>query len=191
MIDILTSLLEQLVAKGEAAGQALAHEQELEDDRAAIKADAIVRIMKRDSLAATPAEKIVETDEQYFLHRAEQRASIVARFRAAAEYEAAKAAATQASLLTPSMIELKAKITGLEKDLKEAKRALDLKEIALRRANGFLADRIRDVDNLGTENKKLRAQLGLEPELRVPFDTLEPSRDSVAALTSFAADPRD
>jgi hypothetical protein len=183
----LEELLEILKAKGEALGDALAHEQELEDDRAAIKADAITRIMKRDGLAATPAEKIVETDEEYFKHRAAQRASIVARFRADAEYQAAKAAATRASLITPSMIELQGKISGLEKDLKQAKRDVDLREIALRRANGYLADRIRDVDNLTECNRRLSAQLEVEPR-KDSFGTLEQSRET---LPEFASDPRD
>jgi hypothetical protein len=191
----LTELLEELKAKAEALADALNHESELEDDRAAIKADAIVRIMKRDSLAATPAEKIVETDEQYFKHRAAQRASVVARFRADAEYEAAKAAATQASLITPSMIELQTKITGLEKDLKLSKRETDLREIALRRANGYLADRIREVDNLTECNRRLSAKLEVEPR-KDPFGTLEQSRDSLTAgsggpLSAFVSDPRD
>lgn len=172
----LTLLLEELRAKGEALGDALAHEQELEDDRAAIKADAIVRIMKRDSLAATPAEKIVETDEEYFKHRARQRASIVARYRADAEYHAAIAAAVQASLVTPSMIELQSKISGLEKDLKQAKRDVDLREIALRRANGLLADRIRDVEQLTAKVRELTAGSGEEK-------TFTP--------IAFASDPRD
>lgn len=184
MGETFEQLLEILKAKGEALGDATAHEQELEDDRAAIKADAVTRIMKRDNLAATPAEKIVETDEEYFRHRAKQRASIVARFRADAEYEAAKAAATNASLHTPSIIELKVQVSRL-------KREIDLKEIALRRANGYLADRIHDVDTLTEVNRKFREQLGLEPTRPVPFDTLEPARGSVAALTSFASDPRD
>jgi hypothetical protein len=177
----LELLLEQLTAKGEALGNALAHEQELEDDRAAIKADAIVRVMKRDGLAATPAEKVVETDEQYFQHRARQRASIVARYRADAEYKAANAAATQASLITPVMVELQAKISGLETDLKRAKRETDLKEIELRRANGWLADRIRDVDVLTETNQTLEAQIA---ELRATGET------SPAPVSKFAPDRR-
>ena len=98
---------------------AQAHEQELEDDRAAIKADAIQRIMKREGLAATPAEKIVETDEAYFLHRQRQRFSVVDRFKADAEYQAAKAEATQASLITPDMIELEVKSERLSIAVKE------------------------------------------------------------------------
>lgn len=144
----LDAALVILMMKGVALGQALALEQELEDDRAAIKADAIVRVMKRDGLAATPAEKIVETDEQYFQHRAKQSASIVARYRADAEYHAAKAAATQASLITPNAIELRATVVALSRDLGIAKRELDVKEVQLRRANGQIADLIRERDNV-------------------------------------------
>jgi vacuolar-type H+-ATPase subunit I/STV1 len=144
-----------LMLKGVALGQALALEQELEDDRAAVKADAIGRIMKRDGLAATPAEKIVETDEEYFRHRAKQRASIVSRFRADAEYQAAKSRATAASFRTPALIELELlndkqerRIDELTKQRDEMKRESELKEIALRRANGQLADRIKEVEEL-------------------------------------------
>jgi hypothetical protein len=181
MSETFEHLLATLTAKAEALGDATAHEQELEDDRAAIKADAIVRIMARDKIAATPAEKIVETDQEYFKHRAAQRASIVARFRAEAEYEAAKAAATRASLITPSMVELQAKIAGLEKELKQAKREIDVREIATRRANGFLADRIRDVEQL---TAKIRL---LEDEIEV----LSQPPDIGAGPNLFASDPRD
>lgn len=168
------SALARLIYAGEALGDATAHEQELEDDRAAIKADAIVRVMKRDGLAATPAEKIVETDEEYFKHRAKQRASIVARFRADAEYQVAKATATQASLITPAMIELQTKIAGLEKDLKQAKREVDLREIATRRANGYLADRIRDVEQLNAQCAELaETNRGLTAELNAAKATVE------------------
>jgi hypothetical protein len=184
------SALARLIYAGEALGEALAREQELEDDRAAIKADAIVRVMKRDGLAATPAEKIVETDEQYFLHRAAQNASIVARFRADAEYHAAQAAATQASLITPSMVELKAKISSLEAQLKTSKSETQVREVALRRANGFLADRIRDVDELTKANRELSARLAVPPR-KVDFDTLEQSRDAVFPEPQYASDPRD
>jgi hypothetical protein len=177
----LEQALEALTAKGDALGNALALEQELEDDRAAIKADAIRRVMKRDDLAATPAEKIVETDEQYFQHRAKQRASIIARYRADAEYKAADAAATHASLITPAMVELQAKISGLEVDLKRARRETDLKEIELRRSNGWLSERIRDVEMLTEANghlqhevDRLRSAAGLAEPFVLPASLLAP-----------------
>lgn len=104
----LTAAIVKLREKGEALGIAKTIEQGLEDDRAAIKADAIVRVMKREGIAATRAEAIVETDEEYFLHREKQRASIVARYKADAEYWAAKAEATQASLTTHDVLTLEA-----------------------------------------------------------------------------------
>lgn len=79
--------------------------------------------------------------------------------------------------MTPSMIDAAmAKISGLEKDLKQAKREVDLREIALRRANGYLADRIRDVEQLTEQVRKLTAGSGEEK-------TFTP--------IAFASDPRD
>jgi hypothetical protein len=130
------SALARLIYAGEALGCALAHEQELEDDRAAIKADAIKRVMVRDGVAATPAEKVVETDPQYFEHRAKQRASIVERFKADAEYWAAKAEATQASLITPDVFTLEAKNAVQEKiidQLDSANKELTKRTVALMR----------------------------------------------------------
>lgn len=125
MNALLESAISKLKEKGEALGIALTLEQSLEDDRAAVKADAIKRIMTRDGCAATPAEKVVETDAGYFAHRAEQRASIVARFRADAEYWAAKAEATQASLITPTMIDLEFENGHLRADRAALVRSLD------------------------------------------------------------------
>jgi chromosome segregation ATPase len=242
MDETFEQILEELKAKGEALGHAYGREQELEDDRAAVKADAIQRIIKRDNIAATPAEKIVETDEGYYRHRVEQRASIVERFRADAAYKAAAAKATRASLMTPALVELKGMINEIEGELHranlanrelteisntkegiivrlrgemttletqrgdlstqvaqlstelgQAKRTIDQKEIARRRANGFLADRISDVDRLKETIAKLRAENdGLRKGLDVPptldpppaegyFDTLPQARDFVAS----------
>jgi hypothetical protein len=71
-------------------GWQCAQEMELEDRRPLVKRDAIQRIMVRDGIAATPAEKIVETDEAYMQHRAKQRAAVVETYRARGAYEAAK-----------------------------------------------------------------------------------------------------
>ena len=65
-------------------------EMELEDQRPIIKADAVRRIMARDGIAATPAEKIVETDGEYAAHRNRQTMAVVEKQRAFGAYEAAK-----------------------------------------------------------------------------------------------------
>lgn len=65
-------------------------EMELEDERPIVKADAVRRIMARDSIAATPAEKIVETDAEYAAHRRRQYDAVVEKQRAFGAYEAAK-----------------------------------------------------------------------------------------------------
>lgn len=65
-------------------------EMELEDERPIIKADAVRRIMTRDAIAATPAEKIVETDAEYASHRRRQYDAVVEKQRAYGQYEAAK-----------------------------------------------------------------------------------------------------
>jgi hypothetical protein len=108
MTPQLAAAIESLKEKGQALGEARALEQQLEDERALIKEMAIIRIMGKNKCASTPAEKIVESDLEYMNHRIAQRASVVARFRADAEYQAAKAEATQAALITPSMIDLEA-----------------------------------------------------------------------------------
>jgi hypothetical protein len=113
----MSPALENATAKVRATADALAraynYEDELKDLRAAIKADAIKRVMKRDGLAATVAEKIVETDAEYFAHREKQRESVVLRFKADAEYWAAKVEATQASLITPDVFALTEEIDEL------------------------------------------------------------------------------
>lgn len=150
----LTAAIAKVKEKGEAMGVALTLEQELEDDRAAIKADAINRVMERDGVAATRAEKVVETDHEYFHHRAKQRMSIVARFKADAEYWAAKVEATQASLITPDVLALEAEIselreaideiTSLARDLKAENKSLAADRVALVAANDRLT---REINN--------------------------------------------
>lgn len=66
--------------------------------------------------------------------------------------------------------ELREQVATLSRELGIAKRATDLKEIALRRANGFLADRIRDVETLRDENAHLREHHSLPPAKRHPLD---------------------
>lgn len=85
--------------------------------------------------------------------------------------------------------DLTLQVEALRADLAKTKRELDVKSIALRRANGWLADRIRDVDRLAgltveltAENLKLRKGLNVPPTEVPPardFDTLEHSRDSL------------
>lgn len=165
----LESALARLIYAGEALGEALAHEQELEDDRAAIKADAIKRIMARDGLAATPAEKVVETDADYFAHREKQRASIVARFRADAEYWAAKARATQASLNALDVLTLEAenaKYSRMIDDLDAEIKDLVKKVVAHMRARDDLSHANAD---LVQANRDLAEQItALESRENVP-----------------------
>lgn len=72
-----------------------------------------------------------------------------------------------------------AEIARLTRELAEAKRAVDLKVIALRRANSWLADRIRDVEQLRSENTYIREKHHLPPAPRNPFDTFDLSRESL------------
>lgn len=85
---------EAAIAAIERAGERLAiatqREMMLEDRRPLVKAEAVKRIMQRDGIAATPAEKIVESDDEYLLHRVEQYGAVVETIRARAAYEAAK-----------------------------------------------------------------------------------------------------
>ncbi len=66
------------------------NEMMLEDQRPIVKADAVKRIMQRDGIAATPAEKIVETDEQFAAHRREQYEAVVETIKARGAFESAK-----------------------------------------------------------------------------------------------------
>jgi hypothetical protein len=72
------------------AGQACRKEMELEDERSILKPQATRRIMARDNIAATPAEKLVETDEEYASLRRRQYDIVVEKQRAFGELEAAK-----------------------------------------------------------------------------------------------------
>jgi hypothetical protein len=171
MTPQLESAIARLKEKGDARGWAQAYEQELEDLRAAIKADAIQRIMKRDGCAATPAEKIVETDPDYFAHRETQRASIVARFKADAEYQAAKAEATQASLLTPDVLILEADNRAL---LSDRGSLLDANRSLLRARNEALAA----IHSLGIEVADLHNQLR---DANLTIGALEQRPSSAAA----------
>lgn len=89
-VEIAADAIEAIPEAAERVAQACKLEMELEDRRPIIKAEAVRRIMARDSIAATPAEKIVETDGVYADLRAEQTRAVVEKQRAFGEYEAAK-----------------------------------------------------------------------------------------------------
>lgn len=95
--EMVAPAIDRVVNCAEALAYARADEMRLEDERALVKRDAVLRIMQRDGIAATPAEKIVETDEMYMAHRALQRAAVVATQRAWGDYEAARVLATHAA----------------------------------------------------------------------------------------------
>lgn len=71
-------------------GDARTHEMRLEDARPIVKMEAVKRIMERDGIAATPAEKIVETDALYTAHRERQYTAVRETQSAWGAFEAAK-----------------------------------------------------------------------------------------------------
>ncbi|AHG92099.1 hypothetical protein J421_4632 (plasmid) [Gemmatirosa kalamazoonensis] len=72
-------------------GEARAHEMALEDRRALVKRDAILRLLESSAAtSATAAEKIVEQDADYARHRGDQRAAVIATLERWAEWEAAR-----------------------------------------------------------------------------------------------------
>jgi len=78
-------------AAAQDCARAHAHVQELEDARALVKRDAIKRLMESGAAtSASAAEKIVEQDEGYAAHRAQQRDAEFDRWRSLAAWEAAK-----------------------------------------------------------------------------------------------------
>lgn len=89
-IDRANAAIDALLAASERVAQACRVEMELEDERSILKSYAVRRIMVRDSLAATPAEKIVETDEEYAAHREKQHEAVVEKARAFGALDAAK-----------------------------------------------------------------------------------------------------
>lgn len=206
-------LIADIAVKAEARADAKNHESELEDNRALVKKEAIQRIVERDKIAATPAEKIVETDEGYAAHRAAQRAAVIAVFQTEAAYKAAVLNATRAAAITPEMAELVAanhsllrsrnealervsdldidneKLAGINEEHARLIAALNEKlrlgDITLRRTNGWLADRIRDVEGLTAANRDLSAKFDrehrdLEEALRT-IDALEHRIDTGTA----------
>lgn len=82
--------IEQIEVAAGALAVACKVEMELEDKRPLVKADAVKRIMQRDGIAATPAEKIVETDADYLALRRLQTLAVVETIRARGAYEASR-----------------------------------------------------------------------------------------------------
>lgn len=80
-VDNMTRAYNAIEAVEDAAirlGECRAGEMQLEDERGLLKAAATKRIMARDNIAATNAEKIVESDEEYANHRKAQRLAVIA-----------------------------------------------------------------------------------------------------------------
>lgn len=82
--------VEAIERAAERLAVATQREMLLEERRPLVKAEAVKRIMQRDGLAATPAEKIVESDDEYLALRVEQCAAVVETIRARGAYEAQK-----------------------------------------------------------------------------------------------------
>lgn len=98
----ITGALDDAIADVHTAAQVTAttlnYESALEDERALVKAAAIRRLVEAGhATSPSAAEKIVEMDEQYALHRARQRDAVIASYAARAAWEAAKARVRHAS----------------------------------------------------------------------------------------------
>jgi len=83
-------------AAASALGAARAHEQTLEDQRPLVKSAAIRRLMGTDNPetakphSASSAEKVVESDAEYFAHRQQQASAVVATEEARGAFYAAR-----------------------------------------------------------------------------------------------------
>lgn len=86
----LDAVVEAVLLAASAYADARAHELTLEDERPAVKHAAITRLMQERGLAATPAEKLVETDTEYAAYRTRQRQSVIRTIETRALYEAAR-----------------------------------------------------------------------------------------------------
>lgn len=89
-----------VVVAGERVAMAYSVVQELEDSRAEVKVNAIMRIMgngenplTKKPHSAASAEAIVETDAEYMALRKAQADAEIERWRALARYEASKLSA--------------------------------------------------------------------------------------------------
>jgi len=89
-IDMARDSIDTLDDVADRVAAAMNAVSELEDQRALIKPEAIKRIMAAQGIAATPAEKIVESDPEYAAHREKQRAAEREKWAALAAWEAAK-----------------------------------------------------------------------------------------------------
>lgn len=82
--------IDEIVPAGVRVGLALAHERSLIDGYATAKDAAVRRIMEEKGIAATPAEKFVNTDAEFAGYRDASRASVLDRMTAEAQYESVK-----------------------------------------------------------------------------------------------------
>lgn len=89
-MDTHGQLIMDVRVSAERLGLARAEEQRLEDERGLLKAAATKRIMARDNIAATNAEKIVESDEEYAAHRRAQRQAVIDAECARGDFYAAR-----------------------------------------------------------------------------------------------------
>lgn len=87
----LEDAIDAMTEAARAYADARATEMQGEHERPAAKQAAILRIMAERGLAATPAEKLAETDPDYAEYLAAQRGAVVTTILRRAEYEAAKA----------------------------------------------------------------------------------------------------
>lgn len=164
----LTAAIARLKEKGDELGEALAYEQGLEDQRSLLKELAIQRIIERDKCSPTTAKDIVRSDLEYMNHRNAQRAATVAHYRADAEYEAAKAEATQASLITPDALLLMASNDALLGQRDHWKHVANDEHAA--------------VVSLGTEVADLQNQL--RDEKQANSDLVQANRDLAGQLAT-------
>jgi hypothetical protein len=94
MSDLTRTTAEDSIRALETAGELLAiateRELELQSLRGLRKNEAVRRIMAAQKIAATPAEKVVETDPEYSAFLKECRSSVADRIRAEARFSAEK-----------------------------------------------------------------------------------------------------
>lgn len=158
MTPQLTAAIARLKEKGDTFGKALAEEQTLERQRPLLKEMAIRRIMERDKCSATAAKDIANSDLEYMDHKVAQGESVVAHYRAEAEYEAAKAEACQAALITPDVLLLEAEnermsaqIIELTKDVEDvvdSNRALIAQRNAAQQERNDLRRTVEDANDM-------------------------------------------
>lgn len=89
-VDEARASLRDFAEAAERYRAAAYQEMELEAERAGNKAEAIRRIMAAQGLAATPAEKLAETDPEYAAHLRIMRQKVFEKNEAWAETECAR-----------------------------------------------------------------------------------------------------